>query len=278
MRVYFLVFLIFQFMTFSLRFFYIFCFALLLTISPVFAAEDFTVEPIEKVIYEDGLIVPEDISWTNRYIITEQKELRVDLEKMRREMMTELQTKELSLVDRALAYSANTLNFFFIFLSIILMGLGLIGWKTLSDTKKSIKNSMEKEVQKIISSFEEKIKALESQQKINILWRQFYSSEGNNEQLEILKKIEEVAPTSKVLKTERSNVYLAMESFDKVIELCNDILEDNFDAPQALYNRAYSYAALKNSKEAKLDLEHLLRISPDYQETIAHEEVFQEIK
>ena len=227
---------------------------------------------------DTGLIIPQEIDWTERFIITEQKELRVDLEKMRREMMTEIQNKELTLIDRALSYSANTLNFFFIFLSIMLMGLGVVGWKSISDAKKSIKDGMEGEIEKVVSLFQKKIDKLERQQKVNILWRHFYSSENDAEQLDILKNIEEISPSSDTLHIERSNVYIRMESYDQVIELCTTILNKNFDTPQALYNRACAYAALGDHEKAEEDLFHLMKISPEYQSMIDEEPILKKRK
>jgi tetratricopeptide (TPR) repeat protein len=249
---------------------------------PVSAAEE-----LDDVVAEDEitaqkeqgeLIIPENIDWTKRFIINEQKELRTDLEKLRREMMAEIHERELSLVDRALSYSANTVNFFFIFLTVTLMGLGFVGLKGLSDAKKSIRESMEKEVKNTVSNFQKKIRAIEQQQKVNVLWRQYYMSESNTEKIEILKKIEDITPESSTLLVERSNVYLEMESYEKVIELCNTVLELSFDSPQALYNRAYAHAALKDKKKAKEDLHHLVQLSADYAETIAQQKVFKGIQ
>ena len=68
-----------------------------------------------------NVIIPEEITWTDRFILTELKDLRVDQEALRREMLTEIQERELATVDRALSYSANTVNFFFVFLTIVIM-------------------------------------------------------------------------------------------------------------------------------------------------------------
>ena len=220
-------------------------------------------------------ILPAETDWTERFILSEQKELRTDLEKLRREITIQIQQKELSAIDRALSYSENTLNFFFVFLSIILMGLGLIGWKTISDAKKNIHENMEKEIKKVIGGFQAKIKKLEQEQEVNILWRRYYSSESAPERLEILKQIEDLAGSSEGIDIELSNIYLELESFDKVLELCDRILQKNFDIPLALYNRAISLCEQGDADRATEDLKHLLKISPDYQENILSEPRFE---
>ena len=263
----------------NLKLYKIIILSIFLTLTGFVFADEAEEEIAETIINKktSEFILPDNLNLTDRFILTEQKELRIDLEKLKRELIMEVQNRELSSVDRALSYSANTINFFFVFLSVIIMGLGVIGWKTLSDTKNSIKEQMEKRVEVIINNFQKKIKELEIQQKVNVLWRQYYSSESNTEKLEIMKKIEEIKPLSKDLKIERSNIYLEMGTYDKVIELCTEILEEDFDCPQAIYNRAFSYAVLKKYQESKEDVQHLLSVSPDYQRTLEEEDVFEKV-
>jgi hypothetical protein len=67
--------------------------------------------------------MPEELSLTKRYMLAEQRDLRSDFEELRRKLVVDLQKKEFSLVEQALSYSANTVNFFFIFLTAILMAM-----------------------------------------------------------------------------------------------------------------------------------------------------------
>jgi hypothetical protein len=43
----------------------------------------------------DEVYVPEEITWTQRFILTELKELRVDQEALRREIFIEIQNREI---------------------------------------------------------------------------------------------------------------------------------------------------------------------------------------
>jgi len=223
------------------------------------------------------IIVPTELDWTERFILSEQKEIRIDVERLRREIYQEIHEMELSTVDKALSYSSNTLNYFFIFLTIIITALGVIGWRTLADTKKVIKENMEKEVQKTVFKFQKKIEHLEKSQEINILWRQYYSSESNNDRLEYLKKLEDLTNYSMLTMIERSNVYIDMEEYEKVISICNDILEEDQDTTQALYNRGFAYAGLDDDDKSLEDLNYLLKISPDYEDTIKEDEIFNKV-
>ena len=94
--------------------------------SSLFAQEDIEDEYlfVEERITPDGteLIIPEDINWTQRFILSEMKELRVDLEALRRNIFTELNERELRTVDRALAYSGNMVNFLWLILTMAVTG------------------------------------------------------------------------------------------------------------------------------------------------------------
>jgi len=72
------------------------------------------------------LIIPEDINWTQRFILSEMRELRIDLETMRRNIYTELNERELRTVDRALSYSGNMVNFLWLILTMAVTGFGLV--------------------------------------------------------------------------------------------------------------------------------------------------------
>jgi hypothetical protein len=101
---------------------YIFMFFCLSFYGTSFAA----VQPEDEYIYvseisvETGsqLVVPEDINWTQRFILSEMKELRSSLESTRRELNEQLNARELASVDRALSYNANTVNFLWIIITI----------------------------------------------------------------------------------------------------------------------------------------------------------------
>jgi hypothetical protein len=69
----------------------------------------------------ENIIIPDEINWTDRFILTELKELRIAQEEVKREIYTELQNRQIETVDKALSYSANTVNFFFVFITIIVM-------------------------------------------------------------------------------------------------------------------------------------------------------------
>jgi hypothetical protein len=225
------------------------------------------------------IIVPKEINWTERFILNEIKDLRISYETLKRELFTELQKRELDTVDRALSYSANTVNFFFVFFTIIFMLFWVVWWKTIWDIKKSTKETIDKEAEKIISNFQNKIEELEKEQKVNILWRQFNVTDSDKDKMDILDKIFYIKPESEFATIERSNVYLSMWVYEKVIELTNLILasERTKHHPQALYNRACAFVSLWKNEDSLNDLTNLLNISPDYKDIVLESDYFKKI-
>ncbi len=222
----------------------------------------------------DNIIIPKELNFTERYFISELKDLSVKQETMKREIFREVQDRQLQSVDKALSYSANTVNFLFILFTVIAMLLWIVWWKSFSDIKKSFRGSMEKEMKKIIGDFEKKITSLEQEQKVNILWRQYNLSENNNEKLDILNKIYKIRPTSKTIDIEKSNIYLSMWLYEKVVDTCDLIMSSKRSElyPQAYFNRASAYNQLWKKENAISDLVYLLQLSPEYKWTIEKSE------
>ena len=218
--------------------------------------------------------VPEEIDWTQRFILTELKELRVDQESIKREIYQYLQEREIWVIDKALGYSANTVNFFFVLLTILVAWFWVVWWKTIWDIKNATKQSMDRETKKIISQFQNKIEELEKEQKINIFWRQYNTSESDKEKINILDRIYFLKPDSQFVTIEKSNVYLSMWLYDKVIELTEPIVawERAKHQPQAFYNRACAFNSMWDKENAILAINNLISLSPDYRETIQDSE------
>ena len=220
------------------------------------------------------IIIPEEISWTDRFILTELKELRIGQEEVKREIYTELQNRQLETVDKALSYSANTVNFFFVFITIVVMWFWVVGWRTLWDIKKTTKESMDRETKKIISNFEKQIAELEKEQKINILWRQFNVADSDHEKMNILDRISYIKPDSQYVAIERWNVYLSMWLYEKVLEVTEPIVSGDRTKhqPHAFFNRTCAYYGLKNIDNMVIEMTYLLQLAPEYKDIILESE------
>lgn len=229
--------------------------------------------------WRENVIIPKEIDWTERYILTELRDIRVDLEAQKRWFNKEIQDRQLSAVDAVVGYNNNIVNFFFIFMTVIVAGVWIVGWRTLADVKNTTKKGIEKETSKIIADFEAKIEDLEKEQKINIMWRQFNGLEDDNEKLKVLDRIMYYKPDSVYAKLEKSNIYLNFELYEDVINMVEEIIQTDISKHknQAYFNRACAYNQLGNTTEAIKDVKHLLQVAPTYLEYIEESELLKSL-
>lgn len=274
--------------------------------SVVFSA----IEPEDEYIYlsevntasGSEIIVPEDINWTQRFILTELKELRTQLESTRRELNQELNARELASVDRALSYNANTVNFFWIIITIAVTGFGLVGWRTMKDVKENFSEKFEKQVQKRVKEEQKKLEQfmiefkheqmkqsedilknqefIQQKQEAGYFWSQFNREENPSASLELLEKISNIwlEEDELFVNIERSWIYLELALWDKVLESVEKWLEISPDNSSLLYNKASALVMLEESEEAVKVLSNIIWVNPAMKEEILEDPMFENIQ
>ena len=274
-----------------------------------FTACVFAIEPEDEYILVSEvaswsgteLIVPDDINWTQRFILTEMKELRTELERTRRELNTELNQRELSSVDRALSYNANTVNFFWIIITIAVTGFGLLGYRTMKDVKENFSSKFEKEVQKRVREEQKKLEvfmrkfendqlkqsheilknqeSIQKQQEAWYLWSQYNREEHQATKLELLDKIATIGLEEDIIFIfiEKSSIYAQLALWEKSLEASDKWLEIAWDNTALLYNKAWSHMMLDNQDEAIKDLIHILGVNPWMKEEIFEDILFENV-
>ncbi|MDA9129156.1 hypothetical protein N9J72_01620 [Candidatus Gracilibacteria bacterium] len=247
------------------------------------------------------LIIPDDINWTQRFILTEMKELRTELERTRRELNIELNTRELASVDRALSYNANTVNFFWIIITIAVTGFGLLGWRTMKDVKENFSSKFEREVQKRVGVEKKKLEtfmrkfendqlkqsheilknqeSIQKQQEAGYLWSQYNREEHQATKLELLDRISAIGLDEDTIFifSEKSSIYAQLGLWEKSLEASDKGLEIAGDNTGLLYNKAWSHIMLDNQNEAVKELVHILGVNPGMKEEIFEDILFENI-
>jgi tetratricopeptide (TPR) repeat protein len=276
-----------------------------LFISPCFAA----VEAEDEYIYVSEvntlvgseIIIPDDINWTQRFILTELKELRTQLESTRRELNEQLNARELASVDRALSYNANTVNFLWIIITIAVTGFGLVGWRTMKDVKENLSNNFEKEVQKRIKLEQKKLEVfmekfeveqlqqskvilqnqefIQKKQEAGYIWSQYNREENPSSKLELLEKITWVGLEEDeiLIYIERSWIYVELALWDKVVESTDKWLEISPDNTTLLYNKASALVMLEQTDDATKLLYNVIWVNPGMKEEILEDPMFENI-
>lgn len=248
------------------------------------------------------IIVPDDINWTQRFILTELKELRIQLESTRRELNQELNERELATVDRALSYSWNTVNFLWLIITMAVTGFWLVGWRTMKDVRENLTTNFEKEVQKRVKAehrkledFMKKFEQDQLQQSQDILqnqefirkkqeawylWSQYNREENSSSKLELLEKVASIwlEEDDILIHTEKSWIYLELALWDKVIESADKWLEISGDNTTLLYNKASALVMLIETNEAVKVLSNVIWVNPGMKQEILEDPMFENIQ
>ncbi len=244
------------------------------------------------------LIVPDDITWTQRFILSEIKELRTELERTRRELNIELNNRELETVDRALSYSGNMVNFLWLIMTMAVTGFWLVGWRTMKDVRDNLKENFQKEVQKSVSIQQKNMEEfmstfkdeqllqstqlLKNQEKIkkkqeaSYLWSQYNREEDMVTRLEILESIDALSleENNLFIFVERANVYVIIALWDKALENAEYWLELSSENTSLLLSKAQALIMLEETEEALKVMNNIIVIKPSLKEELLENELF----
>lgn len=248
------------------------------------------------------LVVPEDISWTQRFILTELKELRIQLESLKREINEDLNARELATVDRALSYSGNTVNFLWLIITMAMAGFWLVGWKTMKDVRENLTANFEKEVQKNVRSqqkkleeFMEKFEADQLSQSAEILknqeylhkkqeaafyWSQFNREDDSVKKLELLDKVASVWMENDeiFILLEKASIYIGLWLWDKALEAAQKWLDIESENTSLLYSKSQALVMLEDKEEALKVVNNILVIKPWMLEEFVEDAIFENLK
>lgn len=277
----------------------------LLSFSSLFAAvenPDYSLASEVKTQTWTQIIIPEEIDWTQRFILTELKDLRIDFERHQRDIMQIVNNKELTTVDRALSYSWNTVNFLWLLMTMAVTGFGLVGWKTMKDVRENLTANFEKKMQlevwaqqKQLEEFMQNFQNEQLSQSREILKNQeqiqhkqeaaFYWSQFNREEdpvvkLELLDKISILAieEDSLLIFVEKSSIYIILWLWDKALESAEKGLEISSENTGLLYTKAEALVMLDNTEDALKVVNNILVIKPGMKEEILEDITFENMK
>lgn len=268
------------------------------------------IEPEDEYIYlsevntasGSEIIVPEDINWTQRFILTELKELRIQLESTRRELNEELNSRELATVDRALSYSWNTVNFLWLIITMAVTWFWLVGWRTMKDVRENLTTNFEREVQKRVKAEQKKLEEfmrkfekdqleqsqdilknqefIQKKQEAWYIWSQYNREENSTSKLELLEKIASIwlDEDEILIHIEKSWIYAELALWDKVIESADKWLEISPDNTTLLYNKASALVMSEQADEAVKVLSNVIWVNPAMKEEILEDPMFENIQ
>jgi tetratricopeptide (TPR) repeat protein len=240
-----------------------------------------TVEAIDEPIYKPFI---------ERYVLDELKNLRTDLAAQKHEIMQQILDREHNSVDRAVAYSTDTVTYFFYLIAGVSSILVIMGWSSMRDVQKRIQVVAEGRVTKLIEVYETRLEKLES-----VVKQKTQHIEENREEIERTQDIQslwlragqENSPAQKIsiydeiLKynsadvealTYKAHAVLDLHEPQWAANLCTLALKIDSENSQAHYQLACAYTAMEMYDEAIHCLQEAIHYTESYRGELESDE------
>ncbi len=245
------------------------------------------VDTIEKPLYKPFI---------ERYILDEIKSLRQENQKLRAQVTKQIAESKLESSDRAIEYTTSTINNIFYIITAAASLLVLLGWRSLSDIKKSIKSDTAKKIQSLTGDYENRLGQIEkkmmerskviieTQQEISntnsihSLWMRAGLEKSEEEKISIYDEILEINPNDIEAMTYKADSLLEIGEVRWALNLLNTAIEQDNKYSLSYWQRACAYSLLDKQEDAIKDIEKSLELSDAQPEELQNEKHFDNLR
>ena len=230
--------------------------------------------------------VTESIYWNangkplvERYVLDEIMKIRVELERAKADLQVKIAEKELQFADLALKYSMTTLSYFFYIIAWAWILFTLVGWKSVRDLKKKLKEIAENEIKKLTKEYADRLtkvendlrekwesiyiheKEIQKNEEVHLLLSQAESEIDHNKKLGLYKDIIALKPNWINAYIKKAEIDLEFENYEDVIEDTGFILSKEPSNSMAFYYKACANANLWEIKQSITSLKKAFKYS-----------------
>lgn len=242
------------------------------------ATEDQVVDSI------DALDEPMYNPFIERYLLDEVRSLRQEMMNFRVEYSDKLNAKQLELATQSVSYSINTITYFFYLIAGVTSLLVVVGYANIRDIKEKAHTYADREVTKLVSAYEKRLKALEQNLKektqvieenreeiektneIHSLWLRASQETSAQSKIQIYDQILSMRPFDTEALTYKADAALELDETKWAISLSEQALEIDPDHAHAYYQMACAYAQQADAKVALEYLEKAIVLAPSYRD------------
>ncbi|GAA6169648.1 tetratricopeptide repeat protein [Sessilibacter corallicola] len=273
-----------------------------LTFSPFSSAQDETESDVRQTV--DTLEEPLYSPFIERYMLDELKQLRIDQEKTKQELIQQIVDREHKSVDRAVAYATDTVTYFFYLIAAATSVLVLVGWTSIRDIKERVHTIAEEEISKIIRQSEKRLAEIETvlkqetqniqenrdeierTQEVQSLWLRAQRESSFASKIEIYDEILKLRHNDCDALTYKADAVLELNEPNWAVNLCHQVLKIDPDNSHAFYQLACAYTVLEQYDEALRYIAEAIKRRDSYLDDIRTDpaleplvtnEVFQEL-
>ncbi len=234
-----------------------------------------TIETLDEPMYNPFI---------ERYLLDEVRSLRQEMMNFRVEYSDKLNAKQLELATQSVTYSIDTVTYFFYLIAGVTSLLVVVGYANIRDIKEKAHTYADREVSKLVSSYEKRLKALERNLKektavieenreeiektneIHSLWLRASQEASPQSKIQIYDQILTLRPFDTEALTYKADAALELDETKWAINLSEQALAIDPEHGHAHYQMACAYAQ-RNEPTAALEyLEKAIGLAPSYRD------------
>jgi len=260
-------------------------------------AEDGRTEKLEQVEQTiNGLDKPMYSPFTERYLLDEVRQLRLDQERLRSELMNRYAQTELSMTDRSVRYMTDGVTYFFYLIAGASSILLLVGYNSVRDIKAKAQSLVTEEVNELVNAYESRLKgleetlrtksdeisenaeAIEKTQEIHALWLRASQEQNPKNKIAIYDQIMAIRPLDTEALTYKADAALELNQIQWAINLCELALQQNPQHGHAFYQLACAHALQESPDLAMSYLEQAIQQASHYAEDAKDEPLLENLR
>ncbi len=259
----------------------IYCVGIILTGMSLYCAADSVSQQNPQTAAEqvDQLKAPLYNPFLERYVLDELKQLRRDMADQKVELTERLVDRDLSIGDRALSYSSNTVTYFFYLIAAMSSVMVIVGWTSIRDVRDKMHHVAEQEIQKLVEAYEKRLHLIEAQltqktqhidenrveiertQEIHGLWLRAAQEHGISSKIAVYDEILKLRPTDCEALTYKADAVLELGEPQWARNLCAQALQVDSEYVHAIYQMACANVALGHFDEAIIGLSKAIQLN-----------------
>ena len=249
----------------------------------------------QSTVKEEAIKQPLYKPFIERYILDEIKSLRQENQSLKAHVTEQVSEAKLESSDRAINYTTSTINNIFYIITAAASLLVLLGWRSLSDIKKSLKSDMGKNIQSLTADYENRLQQIEEKMmersnimmetqqditntnSIHSLWMRVGLEKSEEDKISIYDEILNINEDDIEAMTYKADALLEIGEVRWALNLSNKAIEYDPEYSPAYWQRACAYAKLDKQPEALKDIEKALELSDTLQDELLNEKHFENL-
>jgi tetratricopeptide (TPR) repeat protein len=230
-----------------------------------------------------------------RYILDELKSLRQDQQQLRADIEEKVAHARIDATDRAVRYTADTLNNMFIIITTAASILVLMGWRSMRDVKSKLNEVVETKINELTSEYEERLHQLEGKlrkrsqeiidaqedisksNEVHSIWMRAGLETNMHQKIKLYDEILAINPEDIEALIYKADAAFELGDYEWAFSLANRAIDQDEDYGLAYWQRACANAANGATQEAISDIKIAIDKAPKLVDELEREPAFEEL-